>query len=134
VTKVTIKKGEDSIKIKRGKHIVIIGMPGWQITIKDLLQQAFESSHPLIECPNVDKVMSQLSQLEPNLLIITNFDLKCSLTLQEIIEKSTVKRKNIVVLCEQDTQHKVLPLGVIVIPSKFHLNDSLIPVVQDLLS
>lgn len=132
--KLVLSKQGESIDIKPGQHIVIIGGRDWQNVIKEHLQLAFSDSKPVIECPELSKVISQLGQLEPNLLIITNFDLKCSLTLQQIIESSTVPRKNIVVLCDQFTKRKVEPMGVRVIDSKFELEKNLIPVVQELLS
>ncbi len=101
---------------------------------KEHIQLAFGGSRPIIECPELDEVISRLGQLEPNLLIISNFNLKCSLTLQQIIENSTVPRSNIVVLCSPVTIPKVEFLGVRIIDTKFEIGKNLIPVVQELLS
>ena len=134
MVKIVFNKRRESVGIKQGQHIVIIGMPDWQNIIKEHIQLAFGGSRPIIECPELDEVISRLGQLEPNLLIISNFNLKCSLTLQQIIENSTVPRSNIVVLCSPVTIPKVEFLGVRIIDTKFEIGKNLIPVVQELLS
>lgn len=134
VQKLIITKPGESPSIKHGKHIVIIGMPDWQSIIKEYIQLAFGDTKPIIECPELDRVIFQLGQIEPNLLIITNFNLRCSLTLQQMIEESTVPLRNILVLCDKSTRPEVEPLGVRVIVSKFEPEKNLIPVVQELLS
>jgi len=113
VQKLVLSKQGESVDIKPGQHIVIIGMRNWQDIIEGHLRVAFGNSEPIIKCPALDGIISQLGQLEPSLLIISNFDLKCSLTLRQIIEKSTVPLK--------------------VIDSKFKLEKNLIPVVRELL-
>lgn len=134
MTKLVLSRPGESVGIKPDQHIVIIGLPDWQDVIKGHLQHAFGGSKPIIECPEPDEVISQLGQFKPNLLIITNLDPERSLTLQQIVENSTIPRKNIVVLCDQVTRSKAELLGVRVIASKFELGKNLIPVVQELLS
>ncbi len=95
---------------KKRPHIIIVGKPEWQSLIDDFIDSYFGKLDSVIETPTFIEIERCLGQLEPNLVIITNFKLGLGLDLEKIIAKVPVS--SIVVMCDKYTLPNVIPTEV----------------------
>lgn len=106
--KLILKKSKSCSK--KRPHIMIVGRPEWQSMIDDFIDSYFGPLDSIIETPTYLDTEKCLGQLEPNLVIITNFRLGLGLDLDKIIAKVPVS--SIVVMCDQHTLDNVVSTGV----------------------
>ncbi len=95
---------------KKRPHIMIVGRPEWQSLINDTVDSYFGPLDSIIETPTYSDTEKWLGQLEPDLVIITNYKLGLGLDLKKIIAKVPVS--SIVVMCDKHTLNAVMATGV----------------------
>lgn len=133
----TIKRTQEESCEKLGDgpktqpHIVVIGWPNWQSIVRNFLIEIFKSIQPIVETPNFLEVENQLGQLEPNLVIVTNYQLGLDLTLEKIL--ALVPPEHVVIMCDKFTVDKARSKGVNVTATKDKLPQNLLPIVWDIL-
>ena len=95
------------------------------------LYAAFERVTPIISCIGGDRFMAVHDKIEPDLVIITNFDLG-NITAYEVV-KAFPKTK-FIILYDGTTKKQAEVLGVTMVEKPTNLSRDFIPAVVDLIT
>ena len=115
MTKLVLKH-RATYTIRPGQFILIIGRDNQPDELKDILQEALDSSQPKIRITNPDdskELMGYLENVKPNLVIIADLDLGQLVNLNDIIGR--VNPNPILLLDNGPTVGRPEEVGIIVV-------------------
>lgn len=127
----TFKKGKKNNQNDKYPHIMVIGQSIMQQIVVNYLKLEYQNSRTVIDGPKTSDVIRDFEQLEPDVVVITNYNLGNMLKLEDVLDRFPAER--IIVMCDESTIDKVVPFGTQTTQTKINMKYNLLPLVKKIL-